>query len=87
LLLQYLEANPSVSKILQARKDNDLRYGLQYLKARNNLMRNVCSQKEAYRDIAYKVREGNSHFLGSWDDHVERLEFYGQGTRVHLFGI
>ena len=76
LLLEYLENNPCLSQALQARKDNDLRYGLAYIKARNLLAESACQAKGAYREIRQRLRDEDENLRGSWDDHVERLEFY-----------
>lgn len=81
LLLKYLESNPWLLKELQARKDNDLGYGLGYIKARETLAQHVCHEKGGYREIQQRLRAEHAELCGSWNDHVERLEFYRSRMR------
>ena len=76
LLLKYLEYMPSLSKALQARNDNVLQYGLGYIKARETLMQNSCQVNDGYREIQQRLCEDDAGLCGSWEDHIERLEFY-----------
>lgn len=76
LLLKYLEHNPALAKQLQCRDDNELRLGLAYIRARETMISNTHSAKDGYREIGQMLQQKGEHLLGSWDDHVERLEFY-----------
>lgn len=57
-------------------------YGLQYLKAREELLASSCEANNGYQKLFDTFRNNGEHLLGSWDDHVERLEFYRPGRDV-----
>ena len=76
LLLGYLAKNPLVQQELMSREDNDLRLGLAYIKARDYLIKDSWAEKEGYQQIFRRLEEDGSALLGSWDDHIERFEFY-----------
>ncbi|PGH19656.1 hypothetical protein AJ80_03811 [Polytolypa hystricis UAMH7299] len=82
LLLKYFRRHPAALPAMTSRKDNDLMYGLQYLKGREDLRESTCSSKDGYREIVQKLRDDGENLLGGWDDHVERLEFYRPGEHV-----
>ena len=65
-----------MSQALQARKDNDLQHGLASIKAGNLLAESACQATGGYREIWQRLRDEDENLRGSWDDHVERLEFY-----------
>jgi hypothetical protein len=76
LLLNFLERNPNISKELRARTDNDLEYGLSYINARECIKRKTLETRTGFEELQQKLDEENVSICGSWDDHVERLEFY-----------
>ena len=80
LLLDFLAIRPRLCKELQRNKHNDLKYGLAYINA-----------VQCIRDLAYDARPGlrevhcnanleEVYAYGSWDDNVERVEFYREHT-------
>ncbi|KAH7171368.1 hypothetical protein EDB81DRAFT_942128 [Dactylonectria macrodidyma] len=80
LLIRYLEQNPAILSELSSREDSDLRLGLAYIRARSILMKKAFESKNSYRDVHGMLRHDGDHMLGSWDDHVECLEFHGEHT-------
>ncbi|KAH7163452.1 hypothetical protein B0J13DRAFT_634753 [Dactylonectria estremocensis] len=80
LFITYLEQNPATLSELSSREDNDLRLGLAYIRARSVLMKKAFESKNSYRDVQEMLRQDGDHMLGSWDDHVECLEFHGEHT-------
>lgn len=82
LLIKYLEQRPVLANNLKDRDDNELRLGLAYIRARETMIYNTHIAKDGYREIGQMLHQKGEHLLGSWDDHVERLEFYRERTCI-----
>jgi hypothetical protein len=80
LLLDYLSHRPSLSKELQRSRQNDLKYGLSYIDAIRFLKETAYQARPGLREIHRCAEKEGVYSYGSWDDHVERLEFYRDHT-------
>lgn len=87
LLLDFLERNPCISRVVQARKDNDLAYGLSYIEARKILRAEDNRKMSWNKEIQQRFSDEDLHFHGSWDDHVERLEFHRESEYTYIYHV
>ena len=76
LLLSYLDENPQLRRDLEKRCDNDLAYGLSYIRARALLKAGDIRSTDFPDEAHQLVAKEEVSLPGHWDDHVERLEFY-----------
>ncbi|KAL2071772.1 hypothetical protein VTL71DRAFT_13007 [Oculimacula yallundae] len=80
LLLDYLSSRPALCKMLQNTQQNDLEYGLAYIEALERLRDSAYQARPGLRDVHHRAESEGVYAYGSWDDHVERLEFYREHT-------
>jgi Mg2+ and Co2+ transporter CorA len=80
LLLEYLDSHPRVSKDLHKCQLNDLRYGLAYLSAVESVRKSAYQAKPGLHEVHQNAKAEGVYAYGSWDDHVERVEFYREHT-------
>jgi len=78
--MEYLSSHPSLSKELQRTQQNDLHYGLAYINAVMSLRDVACKARPGLRQVHQCADNEDVYAYGSWDDHVERLEFYREHT-------
>ncbi|KAI9708775.1 MAG: hypothetical protein M1820_003730 [Bogoriella megaspora] len=80
LLLSFLVLRPGVCKELQRNEYNDLQYGLSYINAVNDIRHSSYQAKPGLSELHRTAQRDGVHIHGSWDDNVERLEFYRAHT-------
>lgn len=80
LLLDLLAHRPGLCKELQRSKDNDLGYGLAYIKAVQCIKDSAYDAKPGLRELHHIAQTEEVYLYGSWDDNVERVEFYRENT-------
>ena len=80
LLLDFLDHRPSLCKDLQRSKHNDLEYGLAYIKAVQCIRDSVYDAKPSLHKLHHTAKKEDVYLYGSWDDNVERVEFYREHT-------
>ncbi|TAQ84963.1 hypothetical protein B7494_g6716 [Chlorociboria aeruginascens] len=80
LLMDYVNGRPSLLKELQRVGQNDLGYGLCYIDAVRFLRNAAYQARPGLREIHQYADNEEVYAYGSWDDHVERLEFYREHT-------
>jgi len=78
--MDYLRSRPSLSRELQGTQQNDLEYGLYYIDAIRLLRDTAYQARPGLREIHQCAESEGVYAYGSWDDHVERLEFYREHT-------
>jgi Mg2+ and Co2+ transporter CorA len=80
LLLEFLAIRPHLSKELQRKKHNDLKYGLAYINAVQCIRESAYATRPGLREVHHNAAREEVYVYGSWDDNVERLEFYREHT-------
>jgi Mg2+ and Co2+ transporter CorA len=80
LLLEYLDSHPYLSKYLQRCQLNDLDCGLAYMNAVEHLRKSAYEDRPGLREVHQIAEAEGVYAYGSWDDHVERVEFYREHT-------
>jgi Mg2+ and Co2+ transporter CorA len=75
-----LESRPGLSGDLQRAWDNDLEYALAYLNAVKCIRNSAYKARPGLREVHDYAEEEEVYAYGSWDDHVERVEFYREHT-------
>jgi len=80
LLVEYLREHPSLSQELQRTQQNDLEYSLHYFNAVRFLKNAAYQARPGLREVHQCAENEEVYAYGSWDDHVERLEFYREHT-------
>ncbi|KAI9893923.1 MAG: hypothetical protein M1814_005476 [Vezdaea aestivalis] len=80
LLLDFLKKRPKLFKELQNSKRTDLEYGLAYADAVQCIKKSVFDAKTGLGELHRIATEEDVYLYGSWDDNVERLEFYRDHT-------
>lgn len=80
LLLDFLATRPRLSMALQRSKQNDLEYGLAYINAVRCIRKSAYQARPGLREIHHHADMEGVYAYGSWDDNVERLEFYREHT-------
>jgi CorA-like Mg2+ transporter protein len=80
LLLDFLASRPLFSRDLQLRNDNDLEYGLAYINAVQCIKNSAYQARPGLREVHQNADMEDVYCYGSWDDNVERLEFYQEHT-------
>jgi len=78
--MEYLSSRPFLSKELQRTQQNDLEYGLCYIDAVRFLKDAAYQARPGLREVHQCADNEEVYAYGSWDDHVERLEFYREHT-------
>ena len=78
--MEYLRSRPSLSRGLQRTQQNDLEYGLYYIDAIKFLRDAAYQARPGLREVHQCAENEDVYAYGSWDDHVERLEFYREHT-------
>lgn len=80
LLLGYLENNPDLQKKMHSDEHNDLEYGMHYINAVRAIRDQAYQARPGLRRIHQHCEAEEVYAYGSWDDNVERLEFYREHT-------
>lgn len=75
-----MDSRPRLSKDLQRSEDNDLQYGLAYINAIQCIRNSAYQARPGLRQVHHNADLEDVYAYGSWDDNVERLEFYGEHT-------
>ncbi len=75
-----MSCHPSLSKELQRTQQNDLQYGLAYINAVTSIREAVYQMRPGLRQVHQCANKEEVYAYGSWDDHVERIEFYREHT-------
>jgi hypothetical protein len=78
--MEYLRSHPSLSQELHRTQQNDLEYGLCYLDAVRFLKEAAYQARPGLLEVHQLAENEEVYAYGSWDDHVERLEFYREHT-------
>jgi Mg2+ and Co2+ transporter CorA len=78
--LEYLGSRPYLSKDLQRCQLNDLEYGLAYMNAVECLRKSAYDARPGLCEVHQNAKAEGVYAYGSWDDHVERVEFYREHT-------
>lgn len=80
LFLDYIAHRPGLCKELQRSKDNDLEYGLAYINAVQCIRDSAYDAKPGLQELHHTAKMEDVYLYGSWDDNVERVEFYREHT-------
>jgi Mg2+ and Co2+ transporter CorA len=80
LLLDFLATRPRLCKELQRNKRNDLQYGLAYINAVQCIRDSAYDAIPGLREVHHNASLEEVYAYGSWDDNVERVEFYREHT-------
>lgn len=80
LLLDFLAHQPGLRTDLQRSKDNDLEYGLAYINAVQCIRGSAYDAKSGLQELHHIAEMEDVYLYGSWDDNVERVEFYREHT-------
>jgi hypothetical protein len=80
LLMEYLSSHPSLFKELQRSQHNDLQYGLAYINAVMSIRNAAYQARPGLRQVHQCAENEGVYAYGSWDDHIERIEFYREHT-------
>jgi hypothetical protein len=80
LLLNFLALRPGLCKELQRYQLTDLQYGLAYINAVQCIRNSAYDAKPGLLELHNIANMENVYLYGSWDDNVERLEFYREHT-------
>lgn len=80
LLLEFLDARPDLRKDLYGYEFCDIEYGYQYINAVRCIKDAAYEARPAVREV-HKIADAEDVYVyGSWDDTVERVEFYREHT-------
>jgi CorA-like Mg2+ transporter protein len=80
LLLDFLDLRPGLREELQRNKHNDLQYGLAYINAVQCIRNSAYDARPGLSELHRIAEMEDVYMYGSWDDNVERLEFYREHT-------
>jgi hypothetical protein len=80
LLFDYLGQRRDLSEDLQRSKYNDLAYGLAYINAVQCIRNSAYAAKPGLQELHHIANTEDVYLYGSWDDSVERVEFYREHT-------
>lgn len=80
LLLDFLDARPNLRQELHQYEFCDLEYGYQYINAVRCIKESIYEARPAVREVYSLAAAEDVYLYGSWDDTVERLEFYREHT-------
>jgi hypothetical protein len=80
LLLEYLDARPKLRQQLYQYASCDLEYGDQYINAVRCIKESAYESRPAVREVHNIAEAEDVYVYGSWDDTVERVEFYREHT-------
>ena len=80
LLLDFLAIRPGLCKELQRNEENDLQYGLAYIDAVQYIRNSAYHARPGLREVHHNADLEEVYAYGTWDDNVERVEFYREHT-------
>ena len=80
LLLDYLTSQPKIAQSLQREHQTDLEYGIHFINAIQAIKGAQCEERPGLLDLRTVAAKEDVYTYGSWDDNIERLEFYGEHT-------
>lgn len=80
LLLSFLDARPELRQELCKHESCDLDYGYQYIDAVRCIKESAYKARPAVREVQNIAEDEDVYIYGSWDDTVERVEFYREHT-------
>ena len=80
LLLDYLSSRPKLAQALQREHQTDLEYGIHFINAIQAIRGAQYDERPGLRDVHDIANREDVYAYGSWDDNIERLEFYREHT-------
>ena len=80
LFLDFLASRPGLCKELQRNRQNDLQYGLAYVEAVQCIRESAYHARPGLREVHRIAKLEDVYAYGTWDDNVERVEFYREHT-------